>query len=365
VGPSGEFSDLSVTGISGNFANLSALASLTPDQQNNLIWNTVLAGDDTIRLGNNATDGAFIVDFAGDGRDIESGQSLHSGNDKISGDIGGGEIYGDFHSVASGSTLYAGADRIAARGNGGGYIYGDTGVVSGTVHGGDDTIVAHVGVDFVLGDATLVVAGASLFGGADAISLNSAATAYGDVNQAKGTVRGGNDNITGSSGRDQISGDVYHLYDSGLLIGGKDRIYGGRGNDTIYGDWAIADPGSNAIGGSDKLYGEGGNDRIYGNGGADLLDGGRGTDRMYGGGGADRFVFATGDGKDTIYDFASLGRNHDIIDLADVKGIDNFKEVERQFERHGKDVWIDIGHGDVIVLEHVALRDLDRSDFTF
>jgi hypothetical protein len=32
---------------------------------------------------------------------------------------------------------------------------------------------------------------------------------------------------------------------------------------------------------------------------------------------------------------------------------------------HGDDVWIHGSHGDVLVLKHVAVGDLDKSDFIF
>jgi Ca2+-binding RTX toxin-like protein len=365
IGADGPPAEISVTSISNSLVSLSGLSSLTADQQNDLIWRTVLVHNDRIKFGDDATSAGFFVEFAGDGRNVEAGQSLPSGNDKISGDIGGGEVFGDFYSVASGATLYAGNDKLSASGNGGGYIYGDTGSVNGIVHGGDDKIVAGVGIAFILGDASIVGEGARLFGGSDTIAMKRTGTAYGDANQAAGTIRGGSDAIRGSNGNDTISGDVYHIYGSGFLVGGRDVLQGGRGNDKIYGDWSLADSGATAVGGNDKLYGQGGDDELYGNGGADLIEGGAGADKMHGGGGADTFVFATGNAKDTVYDFAASGRANDIIDLSGLRGVDNFNDAKALFESHGKDVWIEAGHGDVLVLKHVDMHDLNSADFTF
>ncbi len=52
--------------------------------------------------------------------------------------------------------------------------------------------------------------------------------------------------------------------------------------------------------GNDRLEGGSGNDTLYGEDGADTLQGGFGADRLAGGKGADVYVFARGDGSDTI-----------------------------------------------------------------
>ena len=66
---------------------------------------------------------------------------------------------------------------------------------------------------------------------------------------------------------------------------GHDRLEGGEGNDI--------------------LDGSTGSDRLFGDGGADTLLGGKGVDFLHGGEGVDQFIFRTGDGMDTILDFAS------------------------------------------------------------
>jgi hypothetical protein len=99
--------------------------------------------------------------------------------------------------------------------------------------------------------------------------------------------------------------------------------------------------------------------------GKDSLDGGKGDDSLTGGGGKDTFVFGKGYGTDTITDFAHAGKNHDIIDLSGIKGIDNLKDAKALFEKHGHDVWIDTGHGDVLIVQHVTTHDLGKDDFSF
>jgi Ca2+-binding RTX toxin-like protein len=57
--------------------------------------------------------------------------------------------------------------------------------------------------------------------------------------------------------------------------------------------------------GNDILEGRRGADKIDGGTGNDWIIGGRGADTLTGGAGNDTFVFATGDGRDTITDFSS------------------------------------------------------------
>jgi len=134
--------------------------------------------------------------------------------------------------------------------------------------------------------------------------------------------------ITGGSGDNIISagGGIDYV----RAGSGNDRIYGGAGIDTLFGDG-----GNDTIfgeEGSDVLSGGNGNDRLYGGTGIDVLNGGTGndwlsggadTDVLTGGGGNDRYaggigndsfidtagsdtyLFAKGDGQDTLTDIGS------------------------------------------------------------
>jgi hypothetical protein len=76
---------------------------------------------------------------------------------------------------------------------------------------------------------------------------------------------------------------------------------GGNGNDTL-----IGNAGNDILiggNGTDLLLGNAGDDLLYGDNGADTLKGGLGNDTLTGGNGGDVFVFASGDGTDTITDF--------------------------------------------------------------
>src|SRR5690606_485885 len=95
---------------------------------------------------------------------------------------------------------------------------------------------------------------------------------------------------------------------SDVLEGGaaRDRIYGLGRDDEILGrgdaDVLLGNRGD------DSLLGGGGADELHGNRGEDRLAGEGGADRLAGGRGADVFVFAPGDGRDTILDFAAGDR---------------------------------------------------------
>ena len=67
---------------------------------------------------------------------------------------------------------------------------------------------------------------------------------------------------------------------------------------------------------ANSIVGSAKNDTIYGGAGADSLWGGKGNDTLYGGDGADTFIFQSGDGKDTILDFAS----GDMLKILDADG---------------------------------------------
>jgi hypothetical protein len=116
------------------------------------------------------------------------------------------------------------------------------------------------------------------------ISDGFGGTSTANVSVAVGTVQnGGNgpDTLTGNDGND-------------ILIGGtgEDTLIGNAGDDTLIGG-----------NGTDLLLGNLGDDLLYGGNGSDTLTGGLGSDTLTGGNGEDIFVFASGEGIDTITDF--------------------------------------------------------------
>lgn len=67
------------------------------------------------------------------------------------------------------------------------------------------------------------------------------------------------------------------------------------------------------FGGDDLLLGGFDNDSLYGDAGNDTLDGGVGTDVLDGGVGNDTYVFGTGYGLDSIYEYDGTTGNVDIV----------------------------------------------------
>ena len=64
--------------------------------------------------------------------------------------------------------------------------------------------------------------------------------------------------------------------------------------------------------GADLLDGGEGSDKLDGGDGLDTLIGGKGNDTLSGGAGADVFIYADGDGKDVITDYAA---DEDVIKM--------------------------------------------------
>jgi serralysin len=148
-----------------------------------------------------------------------------------------------------------------------------------------------------------------------------------------------NDLIDGNGGNDVI-----------FARAGNDIVLGGTGSDNIFGGQ-----------GNDALRGDAGRDGIYGGAGDDRITGGAGFDQLFGGGGADVFVFATGDGRDRVFDFRN---GVDKIDLSGA-GITSFAELADNLGGNEHRAVIDLGDGDKIVLEGFALAKLDATDFVY
>ncbi len=187
--------------------------------------------------------------------------------------------------------------------------------------GGDDSITGGAAADLLYGG-----------GGADTLTGGE-----------------GNDTIDGGEGDDTIEGDE----GADFLRGGagEDALYGGTGADSLAGHE-----------GDDELYGGEGDDILEGGAGADAIVGGTGDDKMYGDGGDDVFVFATGHGDDTIYDFTA---GADKIDLTGIAGITNFNDLSITESDDGVTIDLTKNGGGTIFLDGTALDNLDAGDFIF
>jgi len=109
-------------------------------------------------------------------------------------------------------------------------------------------------------------------------------------------------NFTGNASFDYSISDGFGGTSSAnvsVAVGGTQT--GGRGNDTLTG--TAGNDSLNGLRGNDSLIGNAGNDTLIGGNGTDTLTGGLGNDTLTGGNGQDIFVFAPGEGIDTITDF--------------------------------------------------------------
>ena len=135
----------------------------------------------------------------------------------------------------------------------------------------------------------------------------------------------GNDGIYGGAGNDRIEGGNGDDTLEGEL--GDDLLYGGDGNDTL----------NDVLAGSDSLYGEGGNDSLFVDrqwfpvaSSSVLMDGGAGDDRL---------TYLARQGQDDITILGGTGNDYISAYL-------------------GRDVTIDAGDGDDIVLFDIGATNL-------
>ena len=164
---------------------------------------------------------------------------------------------------------------------------------------------------------------------------------------------GGNDVLVGGRGNDFMDGaggdDIFLVEGRGQ---GRDRIIGGDGYDSIIGGEGgdrirlleLSPPdgielidgglGFNRVGGTGAanmldfsetllldiaaIEGRGGRDTIIGSNGDDVIDGGRGRDTLSGGPGNDTYLFAAGDGRDTINNADPDSSARDVLRMDDI-----------------------------------------------
>jgi Ca2+-binding RTX toxin-like protein len=191
-------------------------------------------------------------------------------------------------------------------------------------------------------------------------------------------VSDGNDSLDNRGG--SISGPIYGGAGNDTLIVDKAAFklteISGEGEDTVKStvSYMLSDfverlilLGNKDIDGSGsaqdtRLDGNAGDNTLRGKAGIDNLFGHKGNDVLTGGADQDEFFFFKGDGIDTVTDFHN---GEDKIALPDFAGINTFAQLSSHIEKHGGDVWIELGGGDRLVLLHVVKTDLDATDFDF
>ena len=211
--------------------------------------------------------------------------------------------------------------------------------------GGDDELLGNAGNDILEGGAgnDMLEGGAGadrLTGGIGEDTASYESSDAGVVVRLHSlAARGGHaegDSFTGLvTVQDTEVPDIEHLIGSShddILAGdlSNNTLMGRDGDDTLYGG---------PDGGDDRMYGENGNDSIFGGIGNDTVHGGIGNDTIYGGagddvlsGGADddTFVFAPGNGDDTITDFTDSDDKIDLSAFADIASVDDLSMEQRE-----------------------------------
>lgn len=103
---------------------------------------------------------------------------------------------------------------------------------------------------------------------------------------------------------------------------------------------------------------------VLGTIGNDRLTGTSGNDLLKGNGGHDTFVFAPNFGRDTITDFGSGWRSHDVVQFSKNVFAD-YADVMSHASQSGRDVVIDAGGDNSLTLKNTKVASLDKHDFQF
>jgi serralysin len=266
------------------------------------------------------------------GLEDDSSQSSDDGSDTLFGGLGNDTLIGGgFNDANENGTFEAGEAVVSGQagnriftGEGDDLAIGASGddVIGGA--GGDDTLVGGDGDDI-------------FYGGAQ----DSDDTGLNDIINAGS----GSDTIFASFGDDSINGG-----------NGHDRIFGGAGDDTI-----------TAGGGQDEIFNGADDDLVNAGDGADILYGGAGNDTLTGGAGGDSFIFASGDGVDTISDFNvssdTLDFSETTTDFTDVSDIQ--AAATETVVNSASGLLIDLGGGDSVFLAGISSSNLSTMDIDF
>jgi Ca2+-binding RTX toxin-like protein len=326
--------------------------------------------------------GDLVFENAGEGTDTIVSTAnfyLYANIEDLTLAAGAGNIFGVGNELANtltgnegNNTLLAGGDAdVVHAGAGVDIVYGEA---------GDDLLYGDAGNDFLAGG----IGNDTIDGGAGGDSV------YGEA--GNDILYGGStfefDILVGGDGNDVLHGD------SGL--GDYDYLYGNAGDDAFYVDTGDDLTFENAGEGTDTVYANvaGANNGVYlyanvenlvllgtttfgvgnelantmtgnasgnyllGGAGDDVLNGKAGGDVLFGEAGADRFVFEHGTGGDVIGDF-QVG-----VDKIDLTAIGyTWQQVQNSLHENGGNTAIDLGGGDLVVLNGVTAAHLQASDF--
>lgn len=274
-------------------------------------------------------------------------------------------------------------------------------VISG--NNGKDTLIGDAGDDVLIGgngnDEIIGGAGADIMKGSsgiDWLSYETSASAV-TIDLETGLGSGGDaegdyfrefENLRGSSGGDDLTGDSTDNRIEGLngkddidTGAGNDTAKGGNGNDTISGaagddqldgqnghDDVSGGAGDDTITGGkgdDTLHGGSGDDEIEGGAQNDLLIGAKGNDTMTGNAGTDTFEFSGDFGNDEIMDF-DTGNGGDILDFSTIGEINSLSDFKTAAISFGDTTVVTFSDPDLsITLYGTHENDFTNSNFLF
>ncbi|CAN5256634.1 hypothetical protein BH10PSE14_BH10PSE14_10440 [soil metagenome] len=322
----------------------------------------------------------LVFENANEGTDTviaSAGFYLYANIENLTLAAGAGDIFGVGNELANVITGNEGSNLLIA-GAGADVVHGGAGIDSLFGQDGNDQLYGDAGVDYLVGGT----GDDMLDGGTGADAL------YGE--DGNDILWGGTDFATdilvGGAGNDVLHGD------SGL--GDYDLMDGGSGDDTYYVD-TPADLTFEAVGGgtdtvhanivgagyylyanvenlildgvtpfgvgnelNNQLTGNAIGNYLLGGAGDDVLNGKAGNDVLFGEAGADTFVFEHGTGADVIGDFTA---GTDRIDLTAIGY--TWQQVQNSLHENGGNTAIDLGGGDLVVLNGVTIAQLHAGDF--
>ncbi len=263
------------------------------------------AGNDTL-IGGTGND-TYVVDAAGD----VVTELSNEGTDTVLSSITYTLKANVENLMLSGSAAINGTgnalDNSLVGNSGANALTGGAGNDTYVVSTGDSVVeTANNGTDTVLSDVSW-----TLGSNVENLTLTGSANINGTGSSAKNVLIGnsGNNTLDGGSGDDTAEGGA-----------GNDILFGGSGNDGLNGGEGVDT--LNGGSGDDLLRGGAGNDSITGGSGADQVTGGSGNDVLTGGSGNDVYMFARGDGQDTIIDSDPFAGNQDRTVFGSINPLD-------------------------------------------
>ncbi|MBL0374468.1 hypothetical protein JJB09_20860 [Rhizobium sp. KVB221] len=149
--------------------------------------------------------------------------------------------------------------------------------------------------------------------------------------------------------------ELFEIKDVKLDAASFTAAFNENGLDGVLSAALVGDDDIKGSKGADWLDGMGGEDRLVGDKGDDFLDGGVGNDLLIGGHGSDSFVFKVGGGTDFVKDFNLGNKGSDFI------AVDADLIEFAHWQQDGKNLVIDFGGEDKLILKHVDAEDFSSN----